>query len=65
MTVQQLIDTLEQVQNKGLQVVIRGTDHTDYNSYNSITEEDIDERNVYEEDKDQYRRRLVINGGLF
>jgi len=65
MTVQQLIDTLEQVQNKNLQVVIRGTDHTDYNSYNSITEEDIVERNVFEEHRDEYRRRLVIDGGLF
>jgi predicted nicotinamide N-methyase len=65
MTVQQLIDTLEQVQNKGLQVVISGTDHTDFLYHNTITEEDIVERNVFEEDRDQYRRRLVINGGQF
>jgi len=65
MTVQQLIDTLEQVQNKSLQVVISGTDHTDFLYHNTITEEDIVERNVFEEDRDQYRRRLVINGGQF
>jgi hypothetical protein len=65
MTVQQLIDTLEQVQNKHLNVVISGTDHTDFLYHNTITEEDIVERNVYEEDRDQYRRRLVINGGQF
>ena len=65
MTVQQLIDTLEQVQNKHLNVVISGMDHTDYMYFNSITEFDIEERNVFEEDRDQYRRRLVINGGQF
>jgi hypothetical protein len=65
MTVQQLIDTLEQVQNKHLNVVISGVDPTDYMYFNSITEQDIEERNVYEEDRDQYRRRLVINGGMF
>ena len=65
MTVQQLIDTLEQVQNKNLNVVIQGIDNTDYVYFNSITEEDIKERNVFEEDKDEYRRRLVINGGQF
>jgi len=65
MTVQQLIDKLEQVQDKNLNVVISGTDHTDWLYHNSITEEDIVERNVYEEDKDQFRRRLVINGGQF
>jgi hypothetical protein len=65
MTVQQLIDKLEQVQDKNLNVVISGTDHTDWLYYNTITEHDIEERNVYEEDKDQFRRRLVINGGQF
>jgi hypothetical protein len=65
MTVQQLIDKLEQIENKHLNVVISGTDHTDWLYHNSITEEDIVERNVFEEDRDQFRRRLVINGGQF
>ena len=65
MTVQQLIDKLEQIENKHLNVVISGTDNTDFLYHNTITEEDIVERNVYEEDRDQFRRRLVINGGQF
>jgi hypothetical protein len=65
MTVQQLIDKLEQVQNKGLQVIIRGTDFCDWDYYNPIDENSIEEKNVYEEDRKQFRRRLVIDGGEF
>ena len=65
MTVQQLIDKLQQIPNKHLNVVVSGVDHTDYMYFNTITEQDIEERNVYEEDNDQFRRRLVINGGMF
>jgi hypothetical protein len=66
MTVQELIDQLNQVKNKNLKVVVRGTDPTDWVYHNNV-EGIISEKNVFYEDIDDcyYRRRLVIDGGMF
>ena len=65
MTVQELINELEKVKNKNLQIVVRGTDPTDWIYNNEV--EDISEKNVFYEGIDDcyYRRRLVIDGGSF
>jgi hypothetical protein len=66
MTVQELIDQLNQVKNKNLKVVVRGTDPTDWVYHNNL-EGIIGEENVFYEGIDDcyYRRRLVIDGGMF
>ena len=65
MTVQELIDQLNQVKNKNLKIVVRGTDPTDWVYNNDL--EGISEENVFYVDMDDcyYRRRLVIDGGMF
>ena len=65
MTVQELINKLEKVKNKNLQIVIRGTDPTDWVYNNEV--EYVNEENVFYEGIDDcyYRRRLVIDGGIF
>jgi hypothetical protein len=62
MTVQELINELEKVKNKNLKVVIQGVDPTDWVYNNEIV--DIGEQNVYDEEIG-YRRRFVIDGGMF
>jgi hypothetical protein len=62
MTVQELINELEKVKNKNLKVVIQGCDPTDWVYNNDV--EDVGEQNVYDEEIG-YRRRFVINGGMF
>ncbi len=62
MTVQELIEELQKVENKNLKVVIQGCDPTDYTYYNDI--EYTSEQNVYDEEIG-YRRRFVIDGGMF
>ena len=66
MKVQELINELQQVKNKNLQIVVRGTDPTDW-VYNNNLEGVIGEKNVFYEDIDDcyYRRRLVLDGGSF
>ena len=69
MTVQELINELEKVKNKNLQIVIRGTDPTDFLYHNEI--EGTSEENIFYQNYDSdkfdfyYRRRFVIDGGLF
>lgn len=69
MTVQELINKLEKVKNKNLQIVIRGTDPTDFLYHNEI--EGLSEENIFYQNYDgdefdfYYRRRFVIDGGLF
>jgi hypothetical protein len=62
MTVQELINELEKVKNKNLKVVIQGCDPTDWVYNNDV--EDVGEQNVYDEEIG-YRRRFVIDGGMF
>jgi hypothetical protein len=49
MTVKELIEELEKVENKNLKVVVTGIDHTDYVYVNRIEKTDIDVENVYDE----------------
>jgi len=65
MTVQELINELQQVKNKNLQIVVRGTDPTDWIYNNEL--EGVSEKNVFYDDITNcyYRRRLVIDGGMF
>jgi hypothetical protein len=64
MTVKELIEVLEKVENKNLKIVVKGIDPTDWVYVNRIDEGDINVENVYD-DEIGYRRRLVINGGMF
>jgi hypothetical protein len=65
MTVQELINELEKVKNKNLQIVVRGSDPTDWIYNNEV--EGVSEQNVFFDNIDEsyYRRRLVIDGGMF
>jgi len=63
MTVQELINELQQVKNKNLKVVIRGTDPTDWVYNNDV--EGCGKDKVYYEDNDTYRWRFIIDGGCF
>lgn len=65
MTVKELIEVLEKVENKNLKVVVTGMDPTEYIYVNSIEEHDVNVENCYYEGEGYYRRRLVINGGMF
>lgn len=62
MTVQELINELEKVKNKNLKIVVRGCDPTDYVYYNDV--DGVDVQNVYDEEIG-YRKRFVIDGGMF
>ena len=64
MTVKELIEVLEKVENKNLKIVVKGMDPTDWVYVNRIDEGDVNVENVYD-DEIGYRRRLVINGGMF
>lgn len=64
MTVQELINELNKVQNKEIEVIIRGTDPTDWVYNNEVW--DCDVENVYFEDEDDEEREcFVIDGGSF
>ena len=65
MTVKELIEVLEKVENKNLKVGVTGMDPTDYVYVNEIEEHDVNVENCYYESENYYRRRLVINGGMF
>ena len=62
MTVQELIDELQKVNNKNLKVVVQGSDPTDWVYNNEV--EDVGVKNVYDEEIG-YRKRFVIDGGMF
>ena len=67
MTVQELIEELQKVENKNLKVVVTGMDPTDFVYVNRIEKTDVNVENVGIDTGDDfiYRRRLVINGGMF
>ena len=62
MTVKELIEELQKVENKNLKIVVRGIDPTDWVYNNEV--EDVGVRNVYDEEIG-YRKRFVIDGGMF
>lgn len=64
MTVKELIKELEKVKNKDLEIVIQGTDPTDYVYYNEIEMLGVDK--VYlSEDDDKKTKVFIIDGGDF
>jgi hypothetical protein len=74
MTVQELINELNKVENKDIEVIVRGTDPTDWTYNNSIDSCEVEK--VYFEDEDYEidedneddelgRECFVIDGGLF
>ncbi len=63
MTVQELINELQKVENKNLKVVVRGSDPTDYTYYNDV--ESVERDKVYYEEENTYRYRFIIDGGMF
>ena len=65
MTVQELIDELQKVENKNLKVVVRGSDPTDFVYHNDIESVKRD-KVYYDEDQDyKIRYRFVIDAGVF
>jgi hypothetical protein len=79
MTVKELIDELNKVEDKEIEIIIRGTDHTDWVYDNSVEycrvdkiyfedEEDFWEsrdKDVDEDEDEGVRTCFVIDGGLF
>jgi len=67
MTVKELIEELQKIENKNLKVVVRGEDPTDYVYYNDIEISDVSVGNAFYDEGDDYRirRRVIINGGMF
>jgi hypothetical protein len=66
MTVQELIDELNKVENKNLRIRIHGEGPDGWIYYNEV--EYCDEGVVCEDDGDlgiKYRKRFVISGGMF
>ena len=64
MTVKELIEQLSKL-NSDLDVVIHGTDPTDYDYYNDI-EGEVKEHNVYLSENDEDETKVVIiDGGCF
>jgi hypothetical protein len=65
MTVQELINELQKVENKDLKVVVRGSDPTDFVYHNDIESVGRD-KVYYDEDQDyKIRYRFVIDVGMF
>jgi len=62
MTVKELIEELQKVENKNLKVVVQGYDPTDWIYNNEV--EGVGVQSVYDEEIG-YRRRFVIDGGMF
>lgn len=64
MTVKELIEELEKVKNKELEVVIHGTDPTGFTYYNEV--EMLGKDKVYlSEDDTKKTKVFIIDGGMF
>ena len=63
MTLQELINEVQKVENKNLKVVVRGSDPTDFTYYNDV--ESVERDKVYYEEVDMYRYRFIIDAGMF
>lgn len=65
MTVQELINILEKVENKNLKIVVKGTDPTDWTYYNKVKKCKVENVGIETKDDVIYRKRFVIDGGIF
>jgi len=65
MTVKELIEELQKVENKNLRIRVHGTSPDGWTYYNLV--EFTSEEVVFEDDGEwgQYRKRFVISGGMF
>jgi hypothetical protein len=64
MTVKELIKKLEKVKDKDLEVIVQGTDPTNYIYYNDV--EYTGTNKVYlSEDDNKKTKVFVIDGGMF
>ena len=65
MTVKELIEELQKVENQNLRIRIHGTSPDGWTYYNLV--EFTSEEVVFEDDNElgQYRKRFVISGGMF
>jgi hypothetical protein len=62
MTIKELIEVLEKVENKDLEVVVQVTDPTDWEYNNSIEFTEVQSVLLVEDDDDE-TEVFVINGG--
>ena len=62
MTIKELIEVLEKVENKDLEVVVQVTDPTDWEYNNSIEFTEVQSVLLFETDDDE-TEVFVINGG--
>jgi dTDP-D-glucose 4,6-dehydratase len=80
MTVKELIDVLSKIENQDLEVLVRGTDPTDFIYHNDIQSVkkslmssdydgelyEIDEDDIDEDDDEQVIKEVImLDGGLF
>jgi hypothetical protein len=65
MTVKELIEELQKVENKNLKVVIQGIDPTDYIYFNEIEGIEVKNCGIDLGTDFIFRRRLVLDGGMF
>jgi hypothetical protein len=63
MTVKELINQLSLIENQNLEVLVRGTDPTDFTYHNDI--ENVEVEYVYNEITDEEEEFVVIDGGEF
>jgi hypothetical protein len=64
MTVKELIEKLEKVKDKDIEVVVHGTDPTDWCYYNEI--EGLGVEKVYLSEGDTEKTKVyIIDGGMF
>lgn len=64
MTVQQMIDRLQRVKDKNLEIVVRGSDPSGYEYNNEV--EGCKVESVYlDEDDEKKTKVFVIDGGMF
>jgi adenine/guanine phosphoribosyltransferase-like PRPP-binding protein len=64
MTVKELIKKLEKVKDKDLEVIVQGTDPTDYIYYNDVEYTGTNKVYLHEDDTKK-TKVFVIDGGMF
>lgn len=64
MTVLELINKLQKVEDKNLNVVVRGMDPTDFYYHNDVEDCGVEEVYLCEDDENE-TKVFVIDGGVF